>query len=177
MECGSPPHFTDGGMEASEAAHKAGTRPGLEPGALGCSCCILSASPLTSVLFLSLYPHLGPMSILCSPVSASSSTSLLSSIHPDLMTSRTLSPSLPSPCPPSHPHLCISPTDSCAHSHLFCLPCWAPLSSLLCFSSPLHHIFIISALSSMARWPVHTGTSVPHPYQSSPPCPYHRQPH
>lgn len=46
-------------------------------------------SPL-SCLFLSLYPHLGPMSILCSPVSASSSTSLLSSIHPDLMTSRTL---------------------------------------------------------------------------------------
>ena len=113
MECGSPPHFTDGGMEASEAAHKAGTRPGLEPGALGCSCCILSASPLTSVLFLSLYPHLGPISILCSPVSASSSTSLLSSIHPDLMTSRTLSPSLPSPCPPSHPLFVQEPSVFC----------------------------------------------------------------
>lgn len=129
----------------STEASKAGTGPGLEPGALCCSCCISLASPLTSVLFPSSFSLLAWTPCLYSaPLSALPPLPRCPS-PPPTPASRTLSCSLTSPSiftasTPSLHRLCL-----CLHPRQWAPvpvptssvhPAGHPLLSLSCFSSP-----------------------------------------
>lgn len=175
----------------STEASKAGTGPGLEPGALCCSCCISLASPLTSVLFPSSFSLLAWTPCLYSaPLSALPPLPRCPS-PPPAPASRTLSCSLTSPSiftasTPSLHRLCL-----CLHPRQWAPvpvptssvhPAGHPLLSLSCFSSPPitpppHFLLAVSSLSFVPLRSVYTDTSVSRPCRPSPPRPYRRHPH
>lgn len=174
----------------STEASKAGTGPGLEPGALCCSCCISLASPLTSVLFPSSFSLLAWTPCLYSaPLSALPPLPRCPS-PPPTPASRTLSCSLTSPSiftasTPSLHRLCL-----CLHPRQWAPvpvptssvhPAGHPLLSLSCFSSPPitppHFLLAVSSLSFVPLRSVYTDTSVSRPCRPSPPRPYRRHPH
>lgn len=102
-----------GKLRPGEAPSKAGVGPGLEPGALGCSCCLLSVHLLCPYLsFPSFSSSILPFNPLCLCSAPLSTLSLhLVDLCPSV-NSRTHSPSTVNPtrtpclCPRYPLHLC-----------------------------------------------------------------------